>query len=64
MFTSYDHDREAGSCHPLSLDLQSSHEVKFHSRLKGKSHKLTAEKMNLDEALPPKLVKTLVLSQT
>ena len=40
VFTSY--DREVGSCHPLTLDLQSSSNVKFHNNQKGKG-KISAQ---------------------
>lgn len=52
VFTSY--DREVRSCHPLTLDLQSSSNVKFHNNQKGKFRRLTAKQMNLYEALPSK----------
>ena len=52
VFTSY--DREVGSCHLLTLDLQSSSNVKFHNNQKGKFRRLTAKLMNLYEALPSK----------
>lgn len=52
VFTSY--DREVGSCHPLTLDLQSSRKVKFHNNQKCKFRRLTAKQMKLYEALPSK----------